>query len=107
MRVSEHNDQMVIENGKPAFTSNHAGGTLGGISTSEDIYFRFAFKPTSSISKPQQTLNLQNEMVKLVTEGRNDPCVLPRAVPIVDAKAALVIIDHYLGLKYALRTEII
>ena len=96
MRGSEHNDQMLIKNGKPTFTSNHAGGTLGGISTGEDIYFRVAFKPTSSISKPQQTLNLQNEVVELVTEGRHDPCVLPRAVPIVDAMAALVIIDHYL-----------
>jgi chorismate synthase len=96
MRGSEHNDQMIIKKGKPTFTSNHAGGTLGGISTGEDIYFRVAFKPTSSISKPQQTLNLQNEMVQLVTEGRHDPCVLPRAVPIVDAMAALVIMDHYL-----------
>jgi chorismate synthase len=96
MRGSEHNDQMLIKNGKPTFTSNHAGGTLGGISTGEDIYFRVAFKPTSSISKPQQTLNLQNEVIELVTEGRHDPCVLPRAVPIVDAMAALVIIDHYL-----------
>jgi chorismate synthase len=96
MRGSEHNDQMIFKNGKPTFTSNHAGGTLGGISTGEDIYFRIAFKPTSSIRKPQKTINLENQMLILSTEGRHDPCILPRAVPIVDAMAALVIMDHYL-----------
>jgi chorismate synthase len=96
MRGSEHNDAMIIKNGKPTFTSNHAGGTLGGISTGEDIYFRVAFKPVSTIGKQQQTVNLQNEELTLEAEGRHDPCVLPRAVPIVDAMAALVIMDHYL-----------
>lgn len=96
MRGSEHNDPLVIKNGEPAFLSNHAGGTLGGISTGEDIYFRVAFKPVSTISKQQRTVNLQNEPVILAAEGRHDPCVLPRAVPIVDAMAALVIMDHYL-----------
>lgn len=96
MRGSEHNDPMVMKNGKPSFVSNHAGGTLGGISTGEDIYFRVAFKPVSTIKKSQQTVNLDNEDVLLAAEGRHDPCVLPRAVPIVDAMAALVIMDHYL-----------
>ncbi len=96
MRGSEHNDSMKIKNGKPTFITNHAGGTLGGISTGEDIYFRVAFKPVSTIRKQQQTVNLQNEEVMLEAEGRHDPCVLPRAVPIVDAMAALVIMDHYL-----------
>jgi chorismate synthase len=96
MRGSQHNDPMVIKAGKPSFASNHAGGTLGGISTGEDIYFRVAFKPVSTISQQQQTINLQNEEVILAAEGRHDPCVLPRAVPIVDAMAALVIMDHYL-----------
>jgi chorismate synthase len=96
MRGSEHNDKMIMQNGKPTFMSNHAGGTLGGISTGEDIYFRVAFKPVSTIKKPQQTVNVQNEDVLLAPEGRHDPCVLPRAVPIVDAMAALVIMDHYL-----------
>jgi len=96
MRGSEHNDPMVMKNGKPTFTSNHAGGTLGGISTGEDIYFRVAFKPVSTINKQQQTVNLQNEEVTLAAEGRHDPCVLPRVVPIVDAMAALVMMDHYL-----------
>jgi chorismate synthase len=96
MRGSEHNDPMIIKNDVPTFMSNHAGGTLGGISTGEDIYFRVAFKPVSTIRKQQKTINLQDEEVVLAAEGRHDPCVLPRAVPIVDAMAALVIIDHYL-----------
>lgn len=96
MRGSEHNDAMIIKNNKPSFTSNHAGGTLGGISTGEDIYFRVAFKPVSTIKKTQQTVNVHNEEVLLAAEGRHDPCVLPRAVPIVDAMTALVIMDHYL-----------
>lgn len=96
MRGSEHNDQMRLKDGKPTCISNHAGGTLGGISTGEEIYFRVAFKPVSTIRKQQQTINLQNEEVMLNVEGRHDPCVLPRAVPIVDAMAALVIMDHYL-----------
>ena len=96
LRGSQHNDAMAIKNGQPIFTTNHAGGTLGGISTGEDIYFRVAFKPVSTIRKPQKTINLQNEEVILQAEGRHDPCVLPRAVPIVDAMAALVIMDHYL-----------
>lgn len=96
MRGSEHNDLMTIKDGKPTFASNNAGGTLGGISTGEDIYFRVAFKPVSTIRKQQQTINLQNEEIILSVDGRHDPCVLPRAVPIIDAMAALVIMDHYL-----------
>lgn len=96
MRGSEHNDSMIIKHGKPAFSSNNAGGTLGGISTGEDIYFRVAFKPVATIRKAQQTVNSHNEEVILEAEGRHDACVVPRAVPVVDAMAALVIIDHYL-----------
>lgn len=96
MRGSEHNDLMEIKNGKPAFISNYAGGTLGGISNGEDIYFRVAFKPVSTICKQQKTVNVQNEEIILEAQGRHDPCVLPRAVPIIDAMAALVIMDHYL-----------
>lgn len=96
MRGSEHNDPFVMENGKLKIKTNHAGGTLGGISTGEDIYFRIAFKPVSTISKKQQTVNLQNDSVELEATGRHDPCVLPRAVPIVDAMSALVIMDHWL-----------
>jgi chorismate synthase len=96
MRGSDHNDPFMIENQKVKMSSNHAGGTLGGISTGEDIYFRVAFKPVSTIRKNQQTVNLDNQAVELAATGRHDPCVLPRAVPIVDAMSALVIMDHYL-----------
>lgn len=96
MRGSQHNDPFTIENGKLTIKTNHAGGTLGGISTGEDIYFRIAFKPVSTISKSQQTVDLDHQPVQLKATGRHDPCVLPRAVPIVDAMSALVIMDHYL-----------
>ncbi len=104
MRGSEHNDAFVMENGKPKIKTNRAGGTLGGISTGEDIYFRVAFKPVATISKSQQTVNLQNETVELKATGRHDPCVLPRAVPIVDAMSALVIMDHLL--RHAASTQL-
>jgi chorismate synthase len=99
LRGSQHNDPFVITNNKIKIKTNYAGGTLGGISTGEDIYFRVAFKPVSTISQSQQTVNIKNQVVTLKAEGRHDPCVLPRAVPIVDAMSALVIIDHYLRHK--------
>jgi chorismate synthase len=99
MRGSEHNDPFVLDGDKVRLTTNHAGGTLGGISNGEDIYFRVAFKPVSTIGKEQTTLNTNNEQVQVAATGRHDPCVLPRAVPIVDAMAALVIMDHYLRNK--------
>jgi chorismate synthase len=99
MRGSQHNDPFVVENGKLKMKTNHAGGTLGGISTGEDIYFRVAFKPVSTISKEQHTVTVDHESILLEAEGRHDPCVLPRAVPIVDAMSAIVIMDHYLRAK--------
>jgi len=99
MRGSEHNDAFMMEDGKLKIKTNHAGGTLGGVSTGEDIYFRVAFKPVSTINKQQETVNLENQAVSLQATGRHDPCVLPRAVPIVDAMSALVIMDHYLRHK--------
>lgn len=96
LRGSKHNDPFIMEHGQVKMKTNHAGGTLGGISTGEDIYFRVAFKPVSTISQEQQTVNLSNQSVSLKAAGRHDPCVLPRAVPIVDAMSALVIMDHYL-----------
>jgi len=99
MRGSQHNDPFIIEDGKVKMKTNYAGGTLGGISTGEDIYFRIALKPVSTINKQQQTVNLDNQMISFAAEGRHDPCVLPRAVPIVDAMSALVIMDHYLRQK--------
>jgi chorismate synthase len=99
LRGSQHNDSFVVKAGKLKIKTNYAGGVLGGISSGEDIYFRVAFKPVSTINKEQQTVNLEHEEVSLKATGRHDPCVLPRAVPIVDAMSALVIMDHYLRHK--------
>lgn len=94
---SEHNDHFITDANKGTSTkTNNAGGTLGGISTGEEIVFRVAFKPVATISKEQDTVTVNNKPVKLSASGRHDPCVLPRAVPIVDAMSALVIMDHYL-----------
>lgn len=91
MQGSEHNDQM---NGE-GFVTNNAGGIIGGISNGAEIVFRIAVKPTSSISKPQQTVNIQGEEKTIVTEGRHDPCICPRVVPVVEAMACLVLEDFY------------
>jgi chorismate synthase len=100
MRGSEHNDSFYKDaSGKVRTRTNFAGGVLGGISTGEDIVFRVAFKPVATISLPQKTLNLKGDEVDLEARGRHDPCVLPRAVPIVDAMAALVIMDFFLRFK--------
>lgn len=99
MRGSEHNDPFIMVNDALKLKTNYAGGILGGISSGEDIYFRVAFKSVSTIGKTQETLNIKNEAVNLAATGRHDPCVLPRAVPIVDAMSALVIMDHYLRNK--------
>lgn len=99
MRGSEHNDPFYMDNGKIRTRTNHAGGVLGGISNGETIYFRVDFKPVSTIKKPQRTVSIDKKEVDLKASGRHDPCVLPRAVPIVDAMAALVIMDHYLRHK--------
>ena len=94
---SEHNDAFEIDaDKKVSLRSNNAGGTLGGITTGEDVYFRVAFKPVATISKEQDTVNQSGEAVKLSVGGRHDPCVLPRAVPIVDAMSAIVAMDFYL-----------
>lgn len=100
MKGSQHNDQFYLDkNGKIHTKTNFSGGTLGGISNGENIYFRVAIKPVSTIRKAQETLNIENKKVILEATGRHDPCVLPRAVPIVEAMAALVIIDHHLRHK--------
>lgn len=98
MQGSIHNDQFTIENGKVKTETNYAGGTLGGISTGMPIVGRIAFKPTSSIMKTQQTLTTTGEQAafKLPAGSRHDPCVAIRAVPIVEAMAALVIADAIL-----------
>jgi chorismate synthase len=99
MRGSEHNDPFINEDGKVKTRTNNAGGVLGGISNGETIYFRVAFKPVSTISKQQNTVDLKGDPASLEAAGRHDPCVLPRAVPIVDAMSALVIMDHCLRNK--------
>ncbi len=97
---SEHNDEFEVdEKGNVKTKTNNAGGTLGGISDGQPIYFRVAFKPVSTIKKKQKTINRNNQNVELEASGRHDPCVLPRAVPIVDAMAALTVMDHYLRHK--------
>lgn len=99
MKGSEHNDSFKIHEGKIRTSSNNAGGVLGGISSGESILFRVVFKPVSTIKQKQETVSTQNEEITLEASGRHDPCVLPRAVPIVDAMSALVIMDHYLRHK--------
>ncbi|MFA4945593.1 MAG: chorismate synthase [Lentisphaeria bacterium] len=98
MTGSQHNDPFELRDGRVATRTNHAGGILGGISTGMPIVFRVAFKPTASIGRPQHTLTEDGQPTVLQTKGRHDPSVLPRAVPVVDAMAALVILDHFLAL---------
>lgn len=90
---SELNDSWVNEDGQITTSSNHSGGIQGGISNGMPITFDVAFKPTSTISKKQQTINTGGENIDLEAAGRHDPCVVPRAVPIVEAMAALVLVD--------------
>ena len=93
---SEHNDAFVIEKGKVSTTTNRSGGIQGGISNGEHIFFRIAFKPTATIAKPQQTVTTEGQPAELNARGRHDACVLPRAVPMVEAMTSLVICDHLL-----------
>lgn len=96
MRGSQHNDAFEIRDGKIRTTTNNSGGVQGGISNGEDIYFRVAFKPPATIALQQKTVTTSKRQTELVPRGRHDPCVLPRAVPIVEAMAALVLCDHAL-----------
>lgn len=97
MTGSQHNDPWVLnEMGQPVTTTNHSGGIQGGISNGMDIYCRVAFKPVATIITEQDSLDQSLNAVKVKGKGRHDPCVVPRAVPIVEAMAALVLADHYL-----------
>lgn len=96
LKGSQHNDSFTSSNKMIQTKTNNAGGVLGGISNGMDIVFRVAFKPTSTIAKKQTTINKAGETTELSAKGRHDPCVLPRAVPIVEAMTNLVLIDHYL-----------
>jgi chorismate synthase len=96
LKGSEHNDPFAMRDGRVHTTSNRSGGVQGGISNGEEIVFRVAFKPTATILQPQKTVDVHGAETELAARGRHDPCVLPRAVPIVEAMAALVIVDHWM-----------
>ena len=106
MRGSEQNDIFIpaskdISHLSPltphlSTTTNHSGGIQGGISNGQDIYFRVAFKPVATLLKEQQTVDIEGHPTTLTAKGRHDPCVLPRAVPVVEAMAAMVVLDHFM-----------
>lgn len=98
-RGSTHNDIFFDDGGEVRTKTNNSGGVLGGISNGMPIVFRVAFKPTPTIIREQETVNLEGKDVVFHGRGRHDPCVLPRAVPIVEAMAALVLCDHYLRFR--------
>jgi chorismate synthase len=93
---SEHNDPFYFEEGRIRTRTNRSGGVQGGITNGEPIVIRCAFKPTATINREQETVQRDGTSVRLRAEGRHDPCVVPRAVPIVEAMVALVLCDHYL-----------
>lgn len=96
LKGSEHNDPFTAEEGRIRAKTNRAGGVLGGISTGEELVFRVAFKPTATILQSQDTVDTEGNETQLTARGRHDPCVVPRAVPIVEAMTALVLIDHWM-----------
>ncbi len=101
MKGSEHNDAFVPDSSSPErgrirTATNRSGGIQGGISNGEDIVFRIAFKPVATIAQAQQTVSITGEPAELKARGRHDPCVLPRAVPMVEAMTRLVLVDHWL-----------
>ncbi len=96
LKGSQQNDLFYNENGNIALRTNHSGGIQGGISNGEDIYFRVAFKPVATILMEQSTVDKEGNETVLKARGRHDPCVLPRAVPIVEAMAAMTLLDYYL-----------
>ena len=100
MRGSENNDPFCIKDGKVEILTNHHGGILGGITTGMPLVFRAAVKPTPSIAKPQRSVSLTKlEEQELIVHGRHDPCIVPRAVPVMEAAAAVAIYDAYLCAK--------
>jgi len=93
MRGSLHNDAFVMKAGRMGTVTNRSGGVQGGVSNGEPIVFRVAFKPPATIGRPQPTVDFAGKPAVLEAKGRHDPCVVPRAVPIVEAMAALVLAD--------------
>ncbi|MBP5337731.1 MAG: chorismate synthase [Prevotella sp.] len=98
-RGSQQNDIFVNEKGEVNTATNHSGGIQGGISNGQDIYFRVAFKPVATLLREQPTVDLEGNPTRFTTRGRHDPCVVPRAVPVVEAMAAMTILDQFLCLK--------
>jgi chorismate synthase len=96
LRGSEHNDLFEQREGQVRTSTNRSGGTQGGISNGEEIVFRVAFKPTATILQSQKTVDVHGAPTELMGRGRHDPCVVPRAVPIVEAMTALVLVDHWM-----------
>jgi len=96
VRGSKHNDEFEMRGGKIRTRTNNSGGVQGGISNGEEIYFCVAFKPPATIALQQKTVTTSKQQSELAARGRHDPCVLPRAVPIVEAMAAIVLCDHAL-----------
>jgi chorismate synthase len=96
LRGSEHNDEFYMDGERVRTRTNRSGGVQGGITNGETICFRVAFKPTATIMREQRTVNIHHEDTTIKGRGRHDPCVLPRAVPMVEAMAALVLADHAL-----------
>ena len=96
LKGSQQNDILFNRDGKITTKTNHSGGIQGGISNGQDIYFKVAFKPVATVLKPQETVNKEGQEEILQVQGRHDPCVLPRAVPVVEAMAAMTILDYYL-----------
>ena len=93
-RGSEQNDVFINESGRVTTRTNNSGGIQGGISNGQDIYFRVAFKPVATILSEQETVDKDGQPTTFKAQGRHDPCVLPRAVPVVEAMAAMTILDH-------------
>lgn len=96
LKGSQHNDAFVAQGGAIHTVTNHSGGVQGGISNGEEIVFRTAFKPTATILQTQKTVDVHGAETELLARGRHDPCVVPRAVVIVEAMAALVLVDHWM-----------
>ena len=99
MTGSVHNDEFIVENGNVSTKTNNSGGIQGGISNGEEIYFKVAFKPVATIMSKQNSIDKEKNNVELSIKGRHDPCVVPRAVPIVESMAAMVLADHLLRIR--------
>ena len=98
MRGSQRNDAYTVEDGQIRTLTNNSGGILGGITNGMPVIFQVAIKPTPSISRPQQSVSLlQRQVQELTVKGRHDPCIVPRAVPVIEAAAAIAIFDMILG----------